>query len=168
MPVRAGRTHLRGTFTGKVGSWVIAALAVTVVGCASVGATSTANPPQVGPTPSATAAPSQGAAASVQPSSPGWYGGTLVWALSCPGIKPDGRAAWAGTAFATKIHELVLPDGYRVDGSRPFRLLGPDGEVLATEGDAIEVAGEIPVAVSSFCSIGPQLIVRELKVVDGK
>jgi hypothetical protein len=147
--------------------WCVAALAFTIMGCASRGATSTDNSSQAPPTASASAT-RQDAPASVEPPTPGWYRGTLVWALSCPGINPNDSAVWAGTPFATRIHELALPGDYRVDGRNPFRLLGPDGQVLATEGDVIEVAGEIPVATSSFCSIGPKVIVRELRVVDGK
>ncbi len=143
-----------------------ALIAFLVSACASTGATSTSSPASAA-MPSATVAATQGGAPETTQPSAVWYGGTLVWAMSCPGIKPDGQSPWTGTPFATKIHELVLPPGYLISGSDPFRLLGPDGRLVAKEGDAIEVAGDIPETVSSFCSIGPQVVVRELKLAGG-
>lgn len=139
----------------------ISILAVFIGGCGGISATSSSAPvPTIVPTATA-GAPTFSAEPSAQSSETGWYVGTLVWAMSCPGIKPDGADPWPNNT--TKIHELVLPSGYQVQGSNPFHLLGPDGSVIATEGDAIQVAGTIPSVVASFCSIGPIIKVTDLR-----
>jgi hypothetical protein len=141
---------------------LIAIFAMSVAGCFGIGATQSGSPT---PTSVAGGSPSQppqtDPAASTPLSSPSWYRGTLVWALSCPGIDPDGASPWPNGT--TKVHELALPEGYRVEGRNPIELFDPSGTLVAKEGDAIEVTGTIPDGVSSFCSIGPKLVVEEIR-----
>jgi|GEM_PF-4250492 len=65
----------------------------------------------------------------------------------------EGGCAWVETDDGTR-HEVLYPEGYTVEFD-PLRLLGPDGEVIAQEGDRIEVPGEVADDVTSICQVGP-------------
>ena len=139
-----------------------AVLALTVVGCGA-GATSTALrtiEPSVGG--SATAVPlgtsTAGPSAAASPSS-GVFVGTLATFLGCPAVKPNGESPWPpGT---TKAFEIVLPTGWS-SKTNPYRLYRPDGTLAATEGDAIEITGNLPTGSASLCSFGHQIVALDL------
>lgn len=73
----------------------------------------------------------------------------------------EGGCAWLETKREGRV-EPRWPDGYRV-AFDPVRLLGPDGEVVAEEGDTITVRGEIAGDVMTICQVGPVLRVTEVE-----
>ncbi|MBW3562655.1 MAG: hypothetical protein KY437_09170 [Actinobacteria bacterium] len=72
----------------------------------------------------------------------------------------EGGCAWLETETEGRV-EPRWPDGYRVVFD-PVRLLGPDGETVAEEGDTVEVHGEIADDVMTICQVGPVLEVTEI------
>ena len=64
----------------------------------------------------------------------------------------EGGCAWVTTEDGTR-YEVLFPEGYTVEFD-PLRLLGPDGAVIAEEGDRIEVLGEVADDVASTCQVG--------------
>lgn len=77
----------------------------------------------------------------------------------------EGGCAWLDTEEEGRV-EPRWPDGYRV-AFDPVRLLGPDGEVVAEEGDTVAVDGEIAGDVMTICQVGPVLEVTEVVDVRG-
>lgn len=54
---------------------------------------------------------------------------------------PDGR------------YEVLYPEGYTVEFG-PVRIVGPDGEVVAEQGDTVTVAGAPAEGMMSICQVG--------------
>lgn len=69
-------------------------------------------------------------------------------------------ASGASPSFIT--YELALPTNYHGQ-INPVRIVGPDGNVVATEGDLIEVTGDVPASYGSFCMIGPVLRATDIR-----
>lgn len=65
----------------------------------------------------------------------------------------EGGCAWLETGDAGR-HEILWPDGYQVQ-FEPVQLLGPDGEVVASEGDRVTVHGRPADDMASICMVGP-------------
>jgi hypothetical protein len=64
----------------------------------------------------------------------------------------EGGCAWIevdGTRY-----EVMYPAGYEV-GTDPVELRGPDGEVIAEDGDEVTVVGSVQEDQMSFGQIGP-------------
>lgn len=72
----------------------------------------------------------------------------------------EGGCAWLDTHTEGRV-EPRWPDGYRVTFD-PVRLLGPDGDVVAEEGDTIAVDGSIADDVMTICQVGPVLEITEV------
>ncbi len=73
----------------------------------------------------------------------------------------EGGCAWLETESEGRV-EPRWPDGYRV-AFDPVRLLGPDGEVVAEEGEEIEVEGSIDRDLMTICQVGPVLRVTQVE-----
>jgi hypothetical protein len=61
--------------------------------------------------------------------------------------------------------EPLWPDGYRIDFD-PLRLLGPDGEVVAEEGQTIHVDGEVRHDMVTICQVGPVFEITRIIAVE--
>lgn len=64
----------------------------------------------------------------------------------------EGGCAWIQTDDGTR-YEVIYPEGYRVEMD-PLRLVGPDGDVVAEEGDTLEVSGALAEDMVSVCQVG--------------
>lgn len=62
-------------------------------------------------------------------------------------------------------YEPQWPDGYRVEFG-PLRLVDPDGDVVAEEGDAVDVRGQVRDDVMTVCQVGPVFAVSEVRAAD--
>jgi hypothetical protein len=63
----------------------------------------------------------------------------------------EGGCAWldaAGTRY-----EVQYPEGYTVEFD-PLRLIGPDGEQVAADGEQLTVTGAVAEDMMSFCQVG--------------
>lgn len=65
----------------------------------------------------------------------------------------EGGCAWVETDDGTR-YEVIYPEGYTVE-TDPLRLVGPDGGVVAEDGDRLELPGEVAEDMASICQIGP-------------
>lgn len=63
----------------------------------------------------------------------------------------EGGCAWLEASEGR--FEVIYPEGYRVE-FEPLRLIGPDGETVAEEGDELTVAGAPAGDVMSICQVG--------------
>jgi hypothetical protein len=63
----------------------------------------------------------------------------------------EGGCAWLDADGGR--YEVIWPDGYEI-GFDPLRLLGPDGETVATEGEVVRVRGRLATDVVSICQVG--------------
>jgi hypothetical protein len=89
------------------------------------------------------------------------YRGILGYAVSCLMIDPDDEPPWP-SPFRNQ-YELRLPDGYTRSGP-PYEVFGPDGNLVAREGDRIEVVGPpLPQPYTTLCMIGPVLEAIEIR-----
>jgi hypothetical protein len=80
----------------------------------------------------------------------------------CPRIAPDPDSPWAwGTGWS---YDLVLPQDWSVEVD-PLRIYRPDGSLAASEGDVVEVTGEIPMESAGFLCPGPRIIATDLVLV---
>jgi hypothetical protein len=71
------------------------------------------------------------------------------------GVAPDHGCLILVTT--NELFELYLPKSYRTrNDSGQVQVVGPDGVVVASEGDRIGVDGELGHG-GSYCTIGPQL-----------
>lgn len=64
----------------------------------------------------------------------------------------EGGCAWVETGDGTR-YEVQYPAGYEVRYD-PLELVGPDGEVLAAEGDEVRLTGAVDAGMMSFCQVG--------------
>ena len=77
--------------------------------------------------------------------------GTLVGTLGGdPGL--EGGCAWVRRSDGTR-YEVQYPAGYEVTFD-PLELVGPDGQVVAVEGDELTLTGAVDPGMMSFCQIG--------------
>lgn len=63
----------------------------------------------------------------------------------------EGGCAWLDADDGR--FEVLYPDGYEI-AFEPVRLLGPDGDTVAEEGDALRVAGHVAEDRMSVCQVG--------------
>jgi len=190
------RTRLAWAIPPAVaGSLVVIAL-VTILGRAAPSGpgTSAGIPtPTVGETPagtvasgapSAAASPSPGAMASSPP--PQVPSGSLVVATLPPGAGAGdalasgllgGRELGGTGCFWVDIQggsreALVWPHGFAASAD-PLAILGPDGQLLATTGDTVDLGGGAPAAGASItraedpCSLGRLFLVSVVASVNG-
>lgn len=73
----------------------------------------------------------------------------------------EGGCAWLDPIAGGERVEPQWPQGYRVE-FEPVRLVGPDGQVIAEEGESVRVNGEIADDVASICQVGPVFEVTEV------
>jgi hypothetical protein len=65
----------------------------------------------------------------------------------------EGGCAWVEADDGTR-YEVLWPEGYAVSWE-PLELRGPDGELVAADGDALRVTGAAAEDAVSICMIGP-------------
>lgn len=63
----------------------------------------------------------------------------------------EGGCAWVETD--EERFEVLWPQGYEVE-FEPLRLLGPDGEVVAEQGDTLAVVGREATDMATICQVG--------------
>lgn len=64
----------------------------------------------------------------------------------------EGGCVWLDTDEGR--YEVAWPEGYEASAD-PIELRDPDGEVLAREGDALRVTGEVNREAFTICQVGP-------------
>jgi hypothetical protein len=64
----------------------------------------------------------------------------------------EGGCAWVDGEDGTR-YEVQYPDGYEVRFD-PVELVGPDGDVIAEDGDTITIRGRVDTDMMSFCMVG--------------
>jgi len=74
----------------------------------------------------------------------------------------EGGCAWLDTDEGR--FEVMYPEGYEIDFD-PVRLLGPDGEPIAREGETVRVRGRVAGDLMSICQVGT--IFQATEVVAG-
>jgi hypothetical protein len=78
----------------------------------------------------------------------------------CPGAMTWGALAADGAGGAQLVHPELgeqpvrWPDGYTVVGGPPLRVLDPDGDVVASEGETVYVGGGMDSADEVFIACG--------------
>jgi hypothetical protein len=65
----------------------------------------------------------------------------------------EGGCAWVETDDGTR-YEVMWPQGYEVTW-HPLELRGPDGAVVARDGDEVRVSGTVAEDMASICMVGP-------------
>lgn len=63
----------------------------------------------------------------------------------------EGGCAWLEADDGR--YEVLYPDGYQIVFD-PVRLLDPDGDTIAEEGDALRVSGQVAADRMSVCQVG--------------
>lgn len=63
----------------------------------------------------------------------------------------EGGCAWLDTDEGR--FEVMYPEGYEI-AFDPVRLLGPDGDTIAREGETLRVRGRVAGDVMSICQVG--------------
>jgi hypothetical protein len=145
---------------------VAVALTITFAACDRGTAPASMSGPPIAPSPAHPSTPSTIAsitptASSAPDGSARRYRGVLGYAVSCLIIDPDNEPPWP-SPFRNQ-YELRLPDGYTRSGP-PYEIFGPDGKLVAREGDRIEVVGSpLPQPYTTFCMIGPVLEAIEIR-----
>jgi hypothetical protein len=107
-----------------------------------------------------------GPSADPQTAPPG--GATLIGTLTgdagleggCAWIEPTG-----GVDGKLDRVEPMLPDGYRIEFDPGLVLIGPDGEVVASDGDEVSVVGAVAADAASLCQTGVIYQVEEVVAV---
>lgn len=84
----------------------------------------------------------------------------------------EGGCAWlvvTGGADADIGDQVMplFPDGYQVEFEPEVRLVGPDGEAVATAGQELVVEGAPAEAMATTCQVGPPYRVDEVRVAGG-
>lgn len=80
----------------------------------------------------------------------------------------EGGCAWlerVENGFPSEVErdriEPLWPEGYTVEFG-PVRLVGPDGEVVAREGEVVHVNGEVDTDIMTICQVGQPYVVEEV------
>jgi hypothetical protein len=73
----------------------------------------------------------------------------------------EGGCAWLDGQDGTR-YEVQYPEGYQVS-TDPVELRGPDGEVLAQEGDELTIRGVVAEDMMSFCQVGTIFTATEVE-----
>lgn len=73
----------------------------------------------------------------------------------------EGGCAWLETDAGNV--EVFYPPGYEI-AFDPVRLVGPDGEVVATEGEQVTVRGQAATDMASICQVGTLFQATEVRV----
>lgn len=81
---------------------------------------------------------------------------TQVFELSLNGDGTEGGCSW-GVDADEVFYDVVYPEGYEVVGS-PVTLVGPDGGVVAGEGEGIRVTGRLAPDREPACMTGTVLL----------
>lgn len=63
----------------------------------------------------------------------------------------EGGCAWLDTE--DQRFEILWPDGYEVE-FEPLQLVGPDGAVVAEQGDTLAVEGREATDIATICQVG--------------
>lgn len=63
----------------------------------------------------------------------------------------EGGCAWLDAADGR--YEVQYPDGFEI-AFDPLRLVGPDGDTVAEEGDTVRVDGQVAEHMMSICQVG--------------
>ena len=138
------------------------ALVLGLAGCASSGLGSTESPTPT-PSPSVEPSPTASPTPTVRPSrTPASGGSELTGTLGEDSI--EGGCGFLEAADGTR-YEVIYPDGWDLELS-PLRLISPEGEVLAREGDIVTVRGREASDMASICQIGPIFTASEVVSVD--
>lgn len=74
----------------------------------------------------------------------------------------EGGCAWLDPVDGGERVQPVWPAGYEVRFD-PLRLIGPDGETVAEEGDTVLVDGERAEDAVTVCQVGPVFEVTEVR-----
>lgn len=114
---------------------VVLGLLVIVLGACAGGAGDDASPEETPTTPSPTPA--------VTGALVGTFGGDAQLEGGCAWVESEGTR-----------YEVLFPEGYEVS-FEPLTLVGPDGEVVATEGDELALDGQAVTDMATICQIGP-------------
>jgi hypothetical protein len=64
----------------------------------------------------------------------------------------EGGCAWVDGEDGTR-YEVQYPAGHEVRFD-PLELVGPDGDVIAAEGDTVTITGAVAEDMMSFCQVG--------------
>lgn len=64
----------------------------------------------------------------------------------------EGGCAWVEVRDGER-YEVIWPEGYTVEWG-PLRLIGPDGDEVAGDGDEVTLQGDIARDMASFCMVG--------------
>lgn len=89
------------------------------------------------------------------PAADGATGGpTTITGTLAGDAQLEGGCVWVDTADGR--YEVRWPEGWH-SGVDPIQVRGPDGEVVAGEGDEIRVTGEVRRDVATVCQVGTVL-----------
>ena len=77
----------------------------------------------------------------------------------------EGGCAYLETDDGTR-YEVLYPEGWTVKRG-PFRLLDPDGGVVAQGGARVTVRGRVTTDMASICQIGPIFSADEVVDIEG-
>jgi hypothetical protein len=72
------------------------------------------------------------------------------------------QAVASGASPSVITYELRIPTSYQSQFN-PVRIVGPDGSVVATEDDLIELTGDVAASYGSFSMIGPVLLATDIR-----
>ncbi|HVM01020.1 MAG TPA: hypothetical protein VM324_17145 [Egibacteraceae bacterium] len=75
----------------------------------------------------------------------------------------EGGCAWLEAADGR--YDVMYPDGYTI-AFDPVRVVGPDGEVVAEEGEVLRVRGHIDAEMMTVCQVGT--VFRAEEVLNGE
>ena len=76
----------------------------------------------------------------------------------------EGGCAYLQAADGTR-YQVLYPDPWKLERG-PFRLIGPDGSVVARGGETITVRGSVADDMASTCQIGPIFRASEVITID--
>ncbi len=94
----------------------------------------------------------------------GVLGGDAQLEGGCAWIEPTGGP---DADLGDRV-EPLWPDGHRVEFEPDLRLLGPDGEVVAEEGDELVLEGAAAEDMATACQVGPPYRVDRIAGLVGR
>ena len=124
---------------------------VALTGCAAGGGPTASSSEQASPSPSDDFVSPTPAPPGNEKTITGTFGSDAI----------EGGCAYLQAADGTR-YQVLYPDPWKLERG-PFRLIGPDGAVVARGGETITVRGSIADDMASTCQIGP--IFRATEVV---